>query len=558
MRKGKWINLIREGILKMNQPQFAEWLTQRTGISVDGNLVGKIESWGAKDIKKKNRKKIVPDKKIINLLESVFGVEVGSEIPAIKTEEKQEYESAENDEIKTETATIASIKDAQKSYLVPIVYGYPACLGLIRSLYVSIRRGLQANSRFVVHVVSRSNGTPISGVRVRFYSNRGKELKSLMGYTDDDGNLGLECSNPNEESKHFGKIEIDPLLSGYWSYYQYNVTLTADRPFPISLRSVTAPDPSNILQYFHPSPRHIITNHWPKVGVIDTGIDSNHPDLHVLGGYNYKGSTFQNTTTDNGLGHGTHVAGIIGSSNQATLGMAPKVPLISYRIYENYSITDPQNNGMRTQYNLIVNAINLAINDKCDIINISQELELDDEDRTHTTRKVESLKDVCQKAFDNGIVIVAATGNGGNSKVSYPAALETVISVSAIGRKNSTPHDSKDNLRLGLPQEENDPLNKFGNFCNYCDEGVNVQFIASGIGIISTNVRSEFCAMTGTSMACAVVSGITASLLSQNQRVYHMSRNSQRTRAIINLLTNANLRDFGFLRNYQGEGMPLI
>ena len=72
------------------------------------------------------------------------------------------------------------------------------------------------------------------------------------------------------------------------------------------------------------------------VGVIDMGIDRNHPELDVQGGMNCVYDEAENDFDDNGLGHGTHVAGIIGASGhrtQSLRGLAPRVSLKSYRVF---------------------------------------------------------------------------------------------------------------------------------------------------------------------------------------------------------------------------------
>ena len=68
-----------------------------------------------------------------------------------------------------------------------------------------------------------------------------------------------------------------------------------------------------------------------KVGVIDTGIGP-HADLNVKGGVNTVQGEARGDYEDNGIGHGTHVAGIIAGSGTTSTGVAPGVTLRSYRV----------------------------------------------------------------------------------------------------------------------------------------------------------------------------------------------------------------------------------
>lgn len=67
MRQGKWINGKRLRVLKMTQPQFARWLTERTGLSVNAQMVARVENCGAID----TRKQLTPHYKITNLLNEI-------------------------------------------------------------------------------------------------------------------------------------------------------------------------------------------------------------------------------------------------------------------------------------------------------------------------------------------------------------------------------------------------------------------------------------------------------------------------------------------------------
>ena len=102
-----------------------------------------------------------------------------------------------------------------------------------------------------------------------------------------------------------------------------------------------------------------LTGQNVRVGVIDTGIDYDHPDLgngcfgpgcRVAYGYDFVGDGFQagvagayaipDGDPDDCGGHGTHVAGIVGA-NGTVVGVAPDVTLGAYRVFGCSGSTDP-------------------------------------------------------------------------------------------------------------------------------------------------------------------------------------------------------------------------
>ncbi len=134
-----------------------------------------------------------------------------------------------------------------------------------------------------------------------------------------------------------------------------------------------------------------------KIAVIDTGVDFNHPDLFgwgvdgkVIGGYNFihEGQLPLDTN-----GHGTQVAGVIAADGQL-VGIAPKAKILAYKVSED---------GEGVSSELITRAIEKAIDDGADIINISLGV-------NRTNSKIDSA---VNNALDRGIFVVTAAGNDG-------------------------------------------------------------------------------------------------------------------------------------------------
>src|ERR671922_1646794 len=99
-----------------------------------------------------------------------------------------------------------------------------------------------------------------------------------------------------------------------------------------------------------------------KVGVFDSGIDLQHPDLQVAGGVDLLGDGHG---LDDCLGHGTHVAGIVGARNNGryTVGVAPRAGLYSMRFADC--------NWEGASVSKMIEGLEWAIDNGIDIINMS-------------------------------------------------------------------------------------------------------------------------------------------------------------------------------------------
>jgi len=134
-----------------------------------------------------------------------------------------------------------------------------------------------------------------------------------------------------------------------------------------------------------------------RIAVIDTGVDFDHPDLlgwgpegKVVGGYNFVKEG--DLPMDNN-GHGTQVAGVIAADGQVK-GIAPKAKILAYKVSED---------GNAVSSDFIIKAIEKAIEDKADIINISLGV-------NKTNSQIESA---VTKALEQEIFVVTAAGNDG-------------------------------------------------------------------------------------------------------------------------------------------------
>jgi subtilisin family serine protease len=206
-----------------------------------------------------------------------------------------------------------------------------------------------------------------------------------------------------------------------------------------------------------------------KVGIIDTGIDLNHPDLTVVGGFNAI-SPLRTAEDDNG--HGTHVAGIVAALDNeiGVIGVAPKAKLYAIKVLNKKGV------GYLSD---IIEGLQWAIDNDMDVVNMS----------LGGASDVLSYHEAIIKAYESGIVIAAAAGNDGPlGAVGYPAKYPETIAVSAINNS--------------------DVLASFSTY------GPEVDLAAPGQYIYSTYKGDTYATLSGTSMATPFVSGVAALVFS--------------------------------------------
>jgi hypothetical protein len=233
-----------------------------------------------------------------------------------------------------------------------------------------------------------------------------------------------------------------------------------------------------------------------SVAVIDTGIDYNHPDLgggwgrRVIAGYDFVNND-NDPRDDNG--HGTHVAGIIGSASASYSGVAPNVNLIALKVLDaagNGNFGDVEDAlkwiiSHQAQYNIV--AVNLSLGAG-----------------NYSSTPYLFLEDELQTLGSLGVFTAVASGNSFYSHSSqvglaYPAISANVVSVGAVWTGNFG--------TVGWLSGARDHSTAADRVASFSQRSNQLDLVAPGAMITSTYKGGGYQAMAGTSMAAPVVAG---------------------------------------------------
>lgn len=241
-----------------------------------------------------------------------------------------------------------------------------------------------------------------------------------------------------------------------------------------------------------------------RVGVIDSGIDSSHPDLinqvnnSLSRDFTIEAPYISNDVVDL-YGHGTHVAGIIGAEGNNLIGIsgvAQEVEIVSLRI-----TTYGRDSHLSFASRLVL-AINYANSAGIKVLNNSNGV-------ANFGGSIASSNAV-REAIDsyNGLFVTAAGNLGTNiDETLYFPAMFQLPNMITVGALNV---DSTDKA----------------SFSNFGEKSVDVY--APGEMILSTypkgkganfSLSSDYELMSGTSMSTPFVSGVAALILSINPRL---------------------------------------
>ncbi|MEL6538533.1 MAG: S8 family peptidase [Bacteroidota bacterium] len=220
-----------------------------------------------------------------------------------------------------------------------------------------------------------------------------------------------------------------------------------------------------------------------KVAILDTGIDTKHPDLlHAFPQGNdwYKDFTDSGTIADQ-HGHGTQIAGILAAlpNKEGVAGVAPGIHLYVAKVVtgnNSHSIqigTDEQ----------LAEAVRWAVDQEVDIINLS----------VWSSAPLPKTETEIRRAYRKNIFVVACAGNHYQVKdsIEYPARYNEVISVGSVGKDMEV--------------------------SEFSSRGAQVDIVAPGEEILTTDMAGAYDTVSGTSFAAPFVAGVMALIIAKHK-----------------------------------------
>ncbi len=223
-----------------------------------------------------------------------------------------------------------------------------------------------------------------------------------------------------------------------------------------------------------PIAHRIATGRDVVVAVLDTGVDATHASLAgvVLPGADFVDMDLDAADAADGIdsdddgeadesfGHGTIVAGLVHVA-------APGARILPVRVLDSDGLGSARS---------VADGVRYAREQGADVINLSLGM------RAHSVLVEEEIR----LALEQGIVVVAASGNEGRRGADFPASVEGVVAATAVGRNGRRARFANGRGKLGV--------------------------VAPGRDLVGPYPGATWARATGTSFSAALVSAAAALL----------------------------------------------
>ncbi len=259
--------------------------------------------------------------------------------------------------------------------------------------------------------------------------------------------------------------------------------------------SLALDDVEDIVRVGTAREQYDVSGQGVNVSVIDSGINESHPDISgVVLDEDFTDDGTPNETEDK-IGHGTHVAGIVAgdgnASNGTYVGVAPNASLFDAKVFDE--------GGAYTS--TIVDAMGWSVDNGADVLTMSLGGDAKYE------RSNDPYTDAVNYAVRHDVTVVVAAGNSGSEyeTMQSPGIVKNAITVGASDKTGDV---------TGFSSRGPTPYGKYvkpdlvapgRNVVSACAEGSSYEDYCTG-------PNDAYVSLSGTSMAAPVVSGVAALL----------------------------------------------
>jgi subtilisin family serine protease len=262
----------------------------------------------------------------------------------------------------------------------------------------------------------------------------------------------------------------DPAVASVQPHYVYALADEASPTQNPAPPAENAAPPSYAPAMLHlPEAHHIAGGKAVRMALIDTAIDATHPEIAGSVAASFDASGAATAPGRHGLGMASAIAG-----HKQIDGAAPQAQLLSARAF------DETADGSRAVGLDVLAALDWAVAQRARIVNMSFSGPADP-----------LLAAMLAAAAARKVILVAAAGNdGAGAPPAFPGADPHVIAVSAL--------DAQSHLY------------------DHANRGAYVALAAPGVDVLVAAPAGAYDLTSGTSVACAEISGIAALLLEKN------------------------------------------